>query len=84
MLTEARSSGSSGCGCAVWMRSVWASTTSARAMARRKPPKPPGLFGTFGARSKVKTTSSAVKGRPSCQVTPWRSLNSQTVSETAR
>ena len=55
-----------------------------RSMDRRKPPKPPGLFGTSGTRPKVKTTSSAVKGLPSCQVTPWRSLNSHSVSLIAR
>ena len=39
-----------------------------------------GLFGTLAARSKVKTTSSAVKGEPSWNLTPGRSLNSHTVS----
>ena len=39
-----------------------------------------GLLGTFGARSKVNTTSSAVNGEPSCQVTPLRSLNSHVAS----
>ena len=40
-------------------------------------------MGTLGARSKVNTTSSAVNGEPSCQVTPLRSLNSHTVSSIA-
>jgi peptide/nickel transport system substrate-binding protein len=82
--TEASSVGSSGCADAVWKRSVSGSTTSTRWMARTKPPKPPGLFGTFGARSMVKATSSAVKSRPSCHFTPARSLNSHTVSDRAR
>ena len=50
-------------------------TTSVRAMERRKPKKPPGLFGTVGTRSKVNTTSSAVSVRPSCQRTLSRSSN---------
>ena len=53
-------------------------------MERMKPPKPPELLGTLGARVMVKATSSAVKGRPSCHGTPSRSLNSQMVGSTAR
>ena len=83
MLTLARSFGSSGCGRCVCRRIVCGSTTSARAIARVKVPKPPGLFGTLGARSSVNTTSSAVKSRPSCHFTPRRSRNSHTVSDSA-
>ena len=48
-----------------------------------KVPNPDGLLGTFGARSKLNSTSSAVKGLPSCHLTPWRSLNSQVVLSSA-
>src|SRR6185503_7938797 len=42
-------------------------------------PKLDGLPSTLGARSKVNCTSSAVKGVPSWNFTPFRSLNSQVV-----
>ena len=42
-----------------------------------------GEFGTLGARLKVQSTSSAVNGDPSWNVTPLRSLNSQVVSSIA-
>ena len=66
-----------GIGSAVCRRMVWASTTSSRVTGRMYWPMEVGLFGTLGARAKVKTTSSAVKGLPSWKVTPSRSLNSQ-------
>src|SRR5687767_8959260 len=43
-------------------------------------PKLDGLPSTFGARSKLNTTSSAVNGVPSWKRTPLRSLNSQVVA----
>ena len=77
-----RSSGSSGAGAAVEMRKVSGSTISSLVTCRVIRVKGEGLFGTLAARSKVKTTSSAVKGEPSWNVTPGRSLNSHTVSPT--
>ena len=84
-----RSSGSSGAGAPVVMRKVSGSTISSAVICRVTSVKGDGLFGTLAARSKVKTTSSAVKGEPSWNLTPGRSLNSHTVSlsvfqETAR
>ena len=64
------------------MRSVVASTASTREMARIMPAKPPGLFGTFGTRAKVKATSSGVTGVPSCQVAFGRSFSSHIASPT--
>ena len=78
-----RSSGSSGAGEPVEMRRVSGSTISSLVTCRVIRVKGEGLFGTLAARSKVKTTSSAVKGEPSLNVTPGRSLNSHTVSPTA-
>src|SRR5688572_29220451 len=46
-------------------------------------PKLEGLPSTFGARSKLKSTSSAVNGVPSWNFTSRRSLNSQVVSSIA-
>ena len=62
------------------MRSVSGSTISSRVICRVTSVNGEGLFGTLEARSKVKTTSSAVKGEPSWNFTFGRSLNSQTVS----
>ena len=64
------------------MRTVWSSTL-VTVLPLTPEAKLDGLFGTLGARSKVKITSSAVNGEPSCHVTPLRSLNSQMVSSTA-
>jgi hypothetical protein len=54
-------------------------TTSTSVIARTNPAKPDTLFGTCGMRASENATSSAVKPWPSCQVTPGRNLNSQTV-----
>jgi hypothetical protein len=78
-----RSSGSSGAGEAVEMRKVSGSTISSLVTCRVIRVKGEGLFGTLAARSKVKTTSSAVKGEPSWKVTSGRSSNSHTASPTA-
>ena len=43
-------------------------------------PKLDGLPSTFGARSKLNSTSSAVNGVPSWNLTLRRSLNSQVVA----
>jgi hypothetical protein len=68
---------------------VSGSTISSRVICRVTSVNGEGLFGTLAARSKVKTTSSAVKGEPSWNFTFGLSLNSHTVSlivfhETAR
>jgi hypothetical protein len=48
------------------------------------PMNPPNcLSPVFGTRSKLNTTSSAVKGDPSCHFTPSRSLISQVKSSSA-
>ena len=81
---DASSTGSSGCGAAVWKRMVRGSTTSTRVMARISPEKVPGELRTVGTRSIVKATSSAVRSRPSCHFTPARRRNSHSVGSTAR
>ena len=83
MYTVERSFGSSGCGFSVVMISVCGSVAMMVLIGRTYVEKEDGEFGTFGTRSTVKITSSAVKSLPSCHLTPLRSLNSQFKSSTA-
>src|SRR5436305_6491896 len=71
------------CGEAVFSRSVYGSTTFTSTMGLVKVANDEGLFGTLGMRFSVNTTSSAVKGEPSCHFTFLRSLISQVTSSTA-
>ena len=74
-----RSFGSNGAGAAVVIRSV-RSSTFFNVLPLIVAAKPDGLFGTFGARSKVNMTSSTVNGVPSCHFTFGRKRISQVVS----
>src|SRR5688572_21305457 len=76
----AKSDSSCGLGALVFTRMVWSSTFFTDSMPRVNWAKELGELGTLGTRSMVKITSSAVKGVPSWNFTPWRSLNSQVVS----
>src|SRR4051812_32793977 len=53
----------------VWSSTFWMSSTPSSC-----PLYGAGLFGTFGTRLKLNTTSSAVNGEPSWKVTPRRRL----------
>ena len=75
--TLARSLGSIGLGALVRITIVWSSTRVTFSMPRVNCEKEFGELGTLGTRSMVNSTSSAVKGDPSWNTTPLRSLNSQ-------
>src|SRR6478735_6329743 len=62
---------------------VWGSTTFTSTIGLVKVANDDGLLGTLGIRFNVNTTSSAVKGEPSCHFTFLRSLISQVRSSTA-
>ena len=79
-----RYSGASGKGPLVWKRTVWGSTTSTRAIGFTYSDMSVTVVSTFGTRSMVKATSSALSGAPSENVTSERSSNSQVVSSISR
>ena len=81
--TVARSLGSNGCGFSVVITRVCESTALIDLMFFTYVENDDGELGTFGTRSNVNTTSSAVKSAPSCHFTPLRNLNSQFKSSIA-
>ncbi len=76
--------GKVGLGRSVWMRIVYGSTASVRVMLRRLGVYGPGLLGMAVTRLKVASTSAAVNGEPSWNVTPRRRSNSQVRSSSRR
>src|SRR5687768_2733464 len=79
----AKSEVSCGFGALVFTTIVWSSTFLTDSMPRVNWANELGELGTLGTRSMVKITSSAVKGVPSWNLTPFLSLNSQVVSSTS-
>ena len=65
-----KASAQNGCGRAKPILIVWLSTLSIFAISRYEPSVTAAVAGSI-TNSHVKTTSSAVNGLPSCQVTPF-------------